>query len=86
MEILSQEKIKTNVYQTEAIGNFEVDDKKFQIKFVEVMILSASKSYTLTYSNTLDNFNNDLPKFQESLDSFRILSQESSIYQAVGLE
>jgi len=79
LEILSQEKIKTNVYQTEAIGNFEVDDKKFQIKFVEVMILSASKSYTLTYSNTLDNFNNDLPKFQESLDSFKLLSQESPI-------
>jgi len=79
LEILSQEKIKTNVYQTEAIGNFEVDDKKFQIKFVEVMILAESKSYTLTYSNTLNNFNNDLPKFQKSLDSFRILSQESSI-------
>jgi len=79
LEILSQGKIKTNVYQTEAIGNFEVDDKKFQIKFVDVMILAELKSYTLTYSNTIDNFNNDLPKFQESLDSFTILSQESAI-------
>ncbi|MCP2505969.1 MAG: peptidylprolyl isomerase, partial [Nitrosopumilus sp.] len=79
LEILSQGKIKTNIYQTEAVGNFEVDDKKFQIKFVDVMILAESKSYTLTYSNTIDNFNNDLPKFQKSLDSFRILSQESSI-------
>jgi len=43
------------------------------------MILAESKSYTLTYSNTIDNFNNDLPKFQKSLDSFKILSQESSI-------
>jgi len=50
------------------------------------MILAESKSYTLTYSNTIDNFNNDLPKFQKSLDSFKILSQESPIYQAVGLE
>jgi peptidyl-prolyl cis-trans isomerase B (cyclophilin B) len=79
LEILSQEKIKTNVYQTEAIGNFEVDNEKLQIKFVDVMILSASKSYTLTYSNIVDNFNNDFPKFQKSLDSFRILSQESPI-------
>ena len=79
LEILAQEKIKTNVYQTEAIGNFEVDDKTLQIKFLEVMILSEQKSYTFAYSNTVDNFNNDLPKFQESLDSFRILSQESSI-------
>ncbi len=79
LEILSQEKIKTNVYQTEAIGNFEVDDKTLQIKFLEVMILSEQQSYTFAYSNTIDNFNNDLPKFQESLDSFRILSQESPI-------
>jgi peptidyl-prolyl cis-trans isomerase B (cyclophilin B) len=79
LEILSQEKIKTNVYETEAIGNFEVDDKTLQIKFLEVLILSEEQSYTFAYSNTIDNFNNDLPKFQESLDSFRILSQESPI-------
>ena len=79
LEILEQEKIKPNVYQTEAIGNFEVDDKTLQIKFLEVMILSEQKSYTFAYSNTVDNFNNDISKFQESLDSFRILSQESSI-------
>jgi peptidyl-prolyl cis-trans isomerase B (cyclophilin B) len=79
LEILSQGKIKTNVYQTEAIGNFEVEDKTLQIKFVDVMILSASKSYTLTYSNIINNFNNDLPKFQKSLDSFRILSEGSPI-------
>ena len=79
LEILAQEKIKTNIYQTEAIGNFEVDDKTLQIKFLEVMILSEQKSYTFAYSNTVDNFNNDISKFQESLDSFRILSQESSI-------
>ena len=31
LEILSQQKIKTNIYQTEAIGNFEVvhQDYKF---------------------------------------------------------
>jgi len=79
LEILSQEKIKTNVYQTEAIGNFEVDDKTLPIKFLEVLILSEQKSYTFAYSNTVDNFNNNLPKFQESLDSFTILSQESPI-------
>ena len=79
LEILEQKKIKPNVYQTEAIGNFEVDDKTLKIKFLEVMILSEQKSYTFAYSSTVDNFNNDISKFQESLDSFRILSQESSI-------
>ena len=82
LEILSQKKIKTNVYQTEAIGNFEVDESSLKIKFLEVMILSEQKSYTFAYSNTVNSFNNDLPKFQKSLDSFRILSQESPIMKS----
>jgi peptidyl-prolyl cis-trans isomerase B (cyclophilin B) len=43
------------------------------------MILSEQKSYTFAYSNTIDNFDNNTSQFQESLDSFRILSQESPI-------
>ncbi len=79
LEILSQEKIKTNVYQTEAIGNFEVNDEILLIQFLEVMILSEQKSYTFAYSNHLNNFNNEVPKFKESLNSFKIASQEDSI-------
>jgi peptidyl-prolyl cis-trans isomerase B (cyclophilin B) len=79
LEILSQEKIKSNVYQTEAIGNFELDDMPLRIKFLEVMILSEQKSYTFAYSNIVDNFNNEFFKFKESLDSFKIASQETSI-------
>ena len=79
LEILSQEKIKSNVYQTEAIGNFELNDMALKIKFFEVMILSEQKSYTFAYSNTVDNFNNEFLKFKESLDSFKIAPQENSI-------
>ena len=79
LEILSQEKIKSNVYQTEAIGNFEVNNEMLLIQFLEVMILSEQKSYTFAYSNHLNNFNNEVPKFKESLDSFKIASQEDSI-------
>jgi len=79
LEILSQEKIRSNVYTTEAIGTFERDDALLKIKFIEVMILSEQKSYTFAYSNTVNNFDNELPKFNESLDSFKILSQEDSI-------
>jgi peptidyl-prolyl cis-trans isomerase B (cyclophilin B) len=79
LEIISQKLIKSNVYQIEAIGNFEVDDLPLKIRFLEVMILSEQKSYTFAYSNTVDNFDNNASKFQESLDSFRILSQESPI-------
>ena len=59
LEILSQEKINSNVYQTEAIGNFELNDMALKIKFLEVMILSEQKSYTFAYSNTVDNFDNE---------------------------
>ena len=79
LEILSQEKIKSNVYQTEAIGNFELNDEILRIKFLEVMILSEQKSYTFAYSNIVDNFDNEFFKFKESLDSFKIASQEDSI-------
>ena len=79
LEILSQQKIKENVYQTEAIGFFQVDDVSLQIKFIDVLIFSQEKSYTFAYSNTVDNFNDELSKFNESLDSFTILSQESLI-------
>ena len=79
LEILSQQKIKSNVYQTEAIGNFELNDMALKIKFLEVMILSEQKSYTFAYSNTVDNFNNELPKFKESLDSFKIAGKEDIV-------
>ena len=39
LEILSQEKIKSNVYETIAIGNFEVDNEILKIKFSEVLML-----------------------------------------------
>ncbi len=79
LEILSQKLIKSNVYQIEAIGNFEVDDSPLKIRFLNVMILSEQKLYTFAYSNTVDRFDNHALKFQESLDSFKILSQESPI-------
>ena len=79
LEILSQEKIKSNVYQTEAIGSFTVDNVSLKIKFIEAMILSNDKSYTFAYSNTVDNFDNEFPKFNESLNSFEIPSTDSDI-------
>ncbi|HJJ21293.1 MAG TPA: peptidylprolyl isomerase, partial [Nitrosopumilus sp.] len=78
LEIISQKLIRTNVYEIEAIGNFQVDDKTLKVKFLEVMILSEEKSYTFAYSNLLDNFDNEITKFNKSLDSFKILSQDNT--------
>jgi len=76
LEIINQEKIKSNVYQTEAIGTFVVDDEELKIKFIEAMIFTNEKSYTFAYSNTVENFDNDFSKFNETLNSFVILSQQ----------
>ena len=81
LEIISQKLIRTNVYQIEAIGNLQVDDKTLKVKFLEVMILSEEKSYTFAYSNLLDNFDNEITKFNKSLDSFKILSQDNTIME-----
>ena len=78
LEIISQQKIKSNVYQTEAIGSFTVDNTSLKIKFIEAMIFSNDKLYTFAYSNTIENFDDELAKFNESLSSFEIPSQQSS--------
>jgi len=78
LEILNQQKIKSNVYQTEAIAGFVTNGVELKIKFIEAVILTNQKSYTFAYSNTVENFENDLPKFNESLNSFEILSQQST--------
>ena len=79
LEIISQEKTEFNVYRTNAIGNFEVKDSIINIQFLEVMIFTEQKLYTFAYSNLLENFENELTRYNESIDSFKILSQESSI-------
>jgi len=77
LEILSQEKIKSNVYQTMAIGNFDVDGELLEIKFIEVLILVEGKSYIFAYSNTIDNFDENISRFNDSLNSFEIISTSS---------
>ena len=76
LEIISQEMSKSNVYQTVAIGTFEANNDLIKIKFSEVMIISNQKSYTFAYSNLLDNFDDNTTRFNESVNSFRILSQD----------
>ena len=82
LKLLSQNKIKSNTYQTEATAPFVVDDITHNIKFLDVMILADKKSYTFTYSNTIENFDDQMSRFNESINSFEILSQESSVMES----
>ena len=81
LEIISQMKIKSNVYQTFAIGDFILQNEETKIKFIDVLILSEQKSYTFTYSNSIENFDQSISNFDQSLNSFRILSQDDPVMQ-----
>ena len=78
LEIISQEKstIKgKEAYVTNAVGVFQSGDMTFDVKFKETTIFSNDKFYTFAYSNGVDDFDNQLPRFEDSIDSFKILSE-----------
>ena len=86
LEVISQKKIELNgneAYVTNAVGTFFTNEEKFDVKFKEVMIYDIEKYYTLAYSNGLDDFDSQLPRFEETLDSFEILSQDTSMDKLV---
>ncbi len=81
LKISSQKKDTVNgydAYVTEAQGYFSSNGENFNVRFIEVMIYDTEKFYTLAYSNGLGDYNSQLPRFDETLDSFEILSQDTS--------
>ena len=82
LEIISQKELTINgnqAYVTDAQGYFSSNGENFDVKFKEIMIYDTEKFYTLAYSNGLDDFNSQLPRFEETVDSFEILSQDNSV-------
>jgi len=81
LEIISQKKTTINgneAYVIDAKGLFTSNDKQFNVKFKEIMIYGDEKFYTLAYSNGLDNFDSQLPRFTDAIDSFEILSKDTT--------
>ena len=86
LEIISQKKIIVNgnqAYVTDAQGYFSSNGEKFNVKFREIMIHDIEKFYTLAYTNGLDDFDSQLPRFEEAIDSFEILSKDISTNELV---
>lgn len=78
LEIASQEKTTINekeAYVTNAIGIFETNGQSFNVKFRETTISGPEKFYTFAYSNGVDDFENQESIFDDSIDSFKILSE-----------
>lgn len=77
LTIISQEKTTINgnqVYETKAEGFFETNDETYNVTFYEHVIYDDEKYYTLLYSNDPDVFESQLPRYEESINSFTILS------------
>ena len=77
LKVISQEKITINGYQayvTNAEGLFSSNE----VKFREVLIYDTEKFYTFAYSNSINEFDSQLSRFDATIDSFEILSKDSS--------
>ena len=82
LQIISQEKSMINdkeAYITNAIGIFQTNDASFDVKFKETSISGIDKFYTFAYSNGVNDFENQLPRFEDSIDTFKILSEPEKI-------
>jgi peptidyl-prolyl cis-trans isomerase B (cyclophilin B) len=80
LTILNEEKSTINgneAFVTDAVGKFNMTGGSIKIKFKEVIIQSSDKFYILTYTNSENNFDATLPKFYDTLDSFRIISEDT---------
>ena len=81
LEIISEEKSKTknkDSYTIEAISLFSQNDSTINVKFKQIIITFQDKFYTLAYSSQEDNFDDNLDSFEETVNSFVILSEEES--------
>jgi peptidyl-prolyl cis-trans isomerase B (cyclophilin B) len=58
----------------DAIGRFNTTSGIIKVKFKEIVIKSSDKFYILTYTNSENNFDAALPKFDDVLNSFKIES------------
>jgi len=86
LTIISQEKTTINgnqAYVINAESTFLSNGKNVNIKFKEVLIYNSEKFYTLSYANDVDYFDSQLLRFEETIDSFKILSKDSSIDESI---
>ena len=81
LTINSQKKTTINEYDayvTEAEGLFSLNGEKYNVQFKEIMFYDNEKFYTLAYSNGVDDFDSQLPRFNETVESFVIISPEET--------
>jgi peptidyl-prolyl cis-trans isomerase B (cyclophilin B) len=72
LKIISEGKIKLNnyeAYQIIAEASFFSEDNSFDVKFSEITILENNLFYIITYANDINDFNKQIDRFNDSLNS-----------------
>jgi peptidyl-prolyl cis-trans isomerase B (cyclophilin B) len=80
LEILSEENLTIdgmNAYTITSKGIFIKPNGTVNIIFKETIIPSSDKFYAITYANGENNFDENLSKYEETLNSFTLLGEES---------
>jgi len=78
---LSNETRKINGYDTEisiSKGEFLSQNQGFVIKFKEAIISANDKFYAITYANQEKYFDDELQNFDDALNSFQIVSNNTN--------
>ena len=85
-EIISQERKTINdnqAYVTVTKSAVLLNGEEIILKFKEVLIYDAEKFYTLTYVGDVDGYASQLPRFEETVDSFEIISSDPPVDKPV---
>ncbi|KAF6246101.1 peptidylprolyl isomerase [Nitrosopumilus sp. b2] len=80
LNLISKEQTTINgndAYVINAEGIFSANNQTYNVKFKEVMIYDSDDYYTFSYSNGIDDFDSQLERFDETINSFKKLSEES---------
>lgn len=80
LEILKREKTTINGKEAsviEAVGIFMSNGTEYDVKFKEVVLSTNDRFFTFSYSNAESDYNAQLSKFDESVDSFEVLAKET---------
>ena len=79
LEIISQGELTINgnpAFETSTQNYYSIQGKDVDVSFKEILIFTKEKVYTFGYGNETLDFDSQLPRFEETIDSFKILSEE----------
>ena len=74
LKIISEQKTNINdnqAYQIDAEAIFFSENNSFDVKFSEITILKDDLFYVITYANDINDFDNQLERFNDSINSIQ---------------